>query len=288
MRLALDDVAPASQRIPAPRPRCTGHRSTPGTARAGWRSIAPWIAAPRPRRWSSTSPSKSRSWSAVMGVPVVVMALPGYRSDPAPPARLSPRRRDHSRRGLRGSATWHAHACRGATGCTMSAGCRGSPDAARPASSLAAPTSPRPFQAAAAPAFDRRCRGRCRGHARLGLRRLEPGAWSRIPGPNCAPPTSSSRTPAGALADVAAAAPAVVIPGLPHDEQRATARARRRRPGRDLGGLPDDTKWSDLLARALDAGSTCSDDVDGAAERAARVIGAVAADRNCRQSAPCG
>ena len=95
----------------------------------------------------------------------------------------------------------------------------------------------------------------------------------------------------GALADVAAAArPAVVVPeDRPHDEQRATARALADAGlAVTSGHWPDGHDWPDLLARALDAGSGWHRwGTDGAAERAARVIEAVAADQRCRRSASC-
>jgi hypothetical protein len=123
-------------------------------------------------------------------------------------------------------------------------------------------------------------------------RRLGPGAWSEDPWPDlCVADVVVTHAGLGALADVAAAdRPAVVVPeDRPHDEQRATARALA------VAGLavsaeswPADEHWPDLLARAVDAGSQWVRwETDGAAERAARIIEAVAADQKCGPSVPC-
>jgi hypothetical protein len=121
-------------------------------------------------------------------------------------------------------------------------------------------------------------------------RRLGPGAWSEDPWPElCAADVVVTHAGLGALADVAAAdRPAVVIPeDRPHDEQRATARALA-----DAGlavtadDWPRSRDWPDLLAGALEAGTSWHRwGTDGAAERAAEVIEAVAAGQI--ESTPC-
>jgi UDP-N-acetylglucosamine--N-acetylmuramyl-(pentapeptide) pyrophosphoryl-undecaprenol N-acetylglucosamine transferase len=123
--------------------------------------------------------------------------------------------------------------------------------------------------------------------------RLGPGAWSEDPWPElCAADVVVAHAGLGSLADVAAAGrPAVVVPeDRPHDEQRATARALAE------AGLavtserwPEDHQWPDLLARALALGGSgwrrwCT---DGAAQRAARVVEAVAGDSLHRRSVSC-
>ncbi|TFV91068.1 glycosyltransferase [Blastococcus sp. CT_GayMR16] len=122
--------------------------------------------------------------------------------------------------------------------------------------------------------------------------RLGPGAWSEDPWPElCAADVVVTHAGLGALADVAAAGrPAVVIPeDRPHDEQRATARALADAgPVVTSGHWPEDHQWPDLLARALVVGGSGWQRwrTDGAAERAARVIGAVAG-QHARESASC-
>jgi hypothetical protein len=124
-------------------------------------------------------------------------------------------------------------------------------------------------------------------------RRIGPGAWSDDPWPAlCAADVVVTHAGLGALADVAAAArPAVVIPeDRPHDEQRATARALA-----DAGlavtseHWPEVNQWGDLLARALVVGGSGWRRwrTDGAAERAARLIDAMADDQHCRRSVSC-
>jgi hypothetical protein len=122
--------------------------------------------------------------------------------------------------------------------------------------------------------------------------RLGPGAWSEDPWPRlCSADVVVTHAGLGALADVAAAGrPAVVIPEeRPHDEQRVTARALA-----DAGMAvtatrwPEGRQWPGLLERALVAGGSGWRrwHTDGAARRAARVVEAVANPR-ARTSASC-
>ena len=259
------------------------------TARMG--RIAAWIAAARPAALVVDVSVEVAAYARLMGVPVVVMALPGDRTDPAHrlgysladaiiapwPAGLAAMDRD-----LRHWADRVHHV----GGLSRFAGHRTAP-APWPRRRVvvlqgSGGTSIRPADVAAAaaatPDWD--------------WRRLGPGAWSEDPWPElCAADVVVTHAGLGALADVAAAGrPAVVVPeDRPHDEQRVTACVLA---GAGLavtaGTWPDAHEWPDLLARAVDVGSSWMRwETDGAAERAARVIEAVAADQTDRRVEPC-
>ncbi|HEV7211475.1 MAG TPA: glycosyltransferase [Blastococcus sp.] len=124
-------------------------------------------------------------------------------------------------------------------------------------------------------------------------RRLGPGAWSDDPwGALCAADVVVTHAGLGALADVAAAGrPAVVVPeDRPHDEQRATAGALDRAGlAVTLEHWPDAPRWPRLLDQALAVGGSgwrrwCTRD---AALRAARVVDAAATLRQPARPASC-
>jgi hypothetical protein len=283
IELERDDTAPAR----SPSAHGALHWAPlrdPGLA-ARMARIAEWIAAVRPAALVVDVSVEVAAFARLMGVPVVVMALPGDRSDP--PHRLGYALADAI------LAPWPAGVgdldgglhpwadrvhCVG--GLSHVAGRRAAAPARGPRRRVlvlqgSGGTSVRPAEVAAAaaatPDWD--------------WRRLGPGAWCEDPWPElCAADVVVTHAGLGALADVAAAdRPAVVIPeDRPHDEQRATARALA-----DAGlaltadRWPRDHEWPDLLARALERGSDWGRwGTDGAAERAAQVIAAVAADRN--------
>ena len=254
--------------------------------------IAGWISAARPAALVVDVSVEVAAFARLMGVPVVVMALPGDRSDPAHQLGFAvadailaawPRGLGEMDRELHPWADRVHHV----GGLSRFAGREApSPPLGRRRRVLvlqgSGGTSVRTADVAAAaaatPDWD--------------WQRLGPGAWSEDPWPAlCAADVVVTHAGLGALADIAAAArPAVVIPeDRPHDEQRATARALA------AAGLavtaeswPDDDEWPDLLARALDVDSAWQPwDTDGAAERAARVVEAVAADQDCDQARPC-
>lgn len=256
----------------------------PGLA-ARMARIAEWIAEVRPAALVVDVSVEVAAFARLMGVPVVVVALPGDRSDPA--HRLGyaladailapwPAGVGHLDSGLRPWAD-RVH-CVG--GLSHFAGRRAAVPARGPRRRVlvlqgSGGTSVRPADVAAAaaatPDWD--------------WRRLGPGAWREDPWPElCAADVVVTHAGLGALADVAAAnRPAVVIPeDRPHDEQHATVRALA-----DAGlavtadGWPRDREWPDLLARALERRSDWRRwGTAGAAERAAQVIAAVAADRD--------
>jgi hypothetical protein len=254
----------------------------PGLA-ARMAAIAAWIAAARPAALVVDVSVEVAAFARLMGVPVVVMTLPGTRSDPphqlgfsladailAPwPAGLGDLDGD-----LRPWAG-RVHHVGGLSAFDGRCPAPRAPGVRRRVLVLqgSGGTSVRPADVAAAavatPDWD--------------WHRLGPGAWSEDPWPDlCAADVVVTHAGLGAIADVAAAnRPAVVIPEpRPHDEQYATARA--------LGdaGLavtadrwPRDHDWPGLLVRALARGPDWRRwGTDGAAERAARVIQAVAAD----------
>ena len=252
--------------------------------------IAAWIAAARPAALVVDVSVEVAVLGRLMGIPILVVALPGDRTDPAHqlgllagrgdprplarrPGRHGPRpapvgrpdpprrralavRRPHRRsRRLHGPRR-RVLVLQGTGGTSIG-----------PADLAAA--------AAATPDWD--------------WHRLGPGAWAEDPWPElCAADVVVTHAGLGALADVAAAGrPAVVIPeDRPHDEQRATARALAD------AGLAVTVR--PLAGRARVAGPARAGTrrrrirwrrwgTDGAAARAARVIEAVAADQRCRR-----
>ena len=255
--------------------------------------IAAWIDAARPAALVVDVSVEVAVLARTMGIPILVMALPGDRSDPAHqwgysladavlaawPAGLGDMDRDLCPWGDR---THHVgglsrFAGRSATSPTPGRRRRvlvlqGSGGTSIGQADLAA-------AAVAAPDWD--------------WHRLGPGAWADDPWPElCAADVVVTHAGLGALADVAAACrPAVVVPeDRPHDEQRATARALGDAGlATTSGHWPDGDEWPDLLAQALGVGGSgwgCWR-TDGAAERAARVIEAVADDQRCRRPASC-
>lgn len=263
----------------------------PGLA-ARMARLAAWIAAEHPAVLVVDVSVEVAVLGRLMGIPVVVMGLPGDRSDVAHqlgysladavlapwPAGVGDMDRD-----LR-PWTDRTHHVGGLSSLTGRSTPPPAPVSRRRVLVLqgSGGTSVRPADVAAAaaatPDWD--------------WRRLGPGAWVDDPWPElCAADVVVTHAGLGALADVAAAGrPAVVVPeARPHDEQRATARAL------DSSGLaltcdswPAARRWPDLLARALAAGSHWGRwRTDGAAGRAAGIISAVAAGPDDRRSASC-
>jgi UDP-N-acetylglucosamine--N-acetylmuramyl-(pentapeptide) pyrophosphoryl-undecaprenol N-acetylglucosamine transferase len=254
--------------------------------------IAAWIDAARPAALVVDVSVEVAAFGRIMGVPIVVMALPGDRSDPAHqlgysladavlatwPAGVGDMDRD-----LRPWADRIHHV----GGLSRFAGRSTATPPHGPRRRVlvlhgSGGTSVRQADVAAAaeatPDWD--------------WQRLGPGSWSDDPWPAlCAADVVVTHAGLGALADVAAAGrPAVVIPeDRPHEEQRATARALADAGlAVTSGHWPGDHQWPALLSRALVAGGGAWQGwrTDGAAERAARVVEAVA-DQNCRRSASC-
>jgi hypothetical protein len=253
--------------------------------------IAEWIDAARPAALVVDVSVEVAVFARLMGVPVVVRALPGDRSDPAHQLGYSLSDAilaDWPGLGQMASdlRPW-ADRTQHVGGLSRFAG---RPTAAQPQArprvlvlqgSGGTTVTPADVAAAAAamPDWD--------------WHRLGPGTWTEDPWPElCAAQVVVTHAGLGALADVAAAGrPAVVVPeDRPHDEQRATARALAE------AGIaitsehwPDDHEWPDLLARAVALGGSGWHrwGTDGAAERAARVIEAVARDALHSRAAPC-
>ena len=115
------------------------------------------------------------------------------------------------------------------------------------------------------------------------------GVWQDDPWPAiCAADVVVTHAGQGAIADVAAARrPAVVVPEpRPFDEQKATAKViRRHRLAVVSQDRPDERAWPALLAHAGagDPRRWCRWEVDGAAERAAAAIESTA--RRCSRGA---
>jgi hypothetical protein len=254
--------------------------------------IAGWIAAARPACLVVDVSVEVTAFGRLMGIPVVVMALPGNRDDA--PHRLGysladaivapwPSGLGDLDRDLRPWADRVHHV----GGLSPFAGrCPTAPPRGRRRRVVVLQgrggTSVRPDDVAAAaaatPDWD--------------WQRLGPGAWSEDPWPAlCAADVVVTHAGLGALADVAAAdRPAVVVPeDRPHDEQHATARCLADAGlAVTAGHWPSGHEWPDLLARAVDAGSAWHRwRTDGAAERAARVVEGVAAGRTVAGSVSC-
>jgi hypothetical protein len=115
------------------------------------------------------------------------------------------------------------------------------------------------------------------------------GTWKDDPWPEiCDADVVVTHAGQGSIADVAAAQrPAVVIAEpRPFDEQQATANVlKRHRLAVVAKGQPDERAWPALLAhaRASDPRRWCRWQVDGAADRAAAAIESTA--QRCRQGA---
>ncbi len=269
-------------------------RGDPGLS-ARMARIAAWIDTTRPRALVVDVSVEVAVFARLMGVPVVVRALPGDRADPAHQLGyaladaivanwpgLGDMARDLTRWADR---THHVGGLSRFAGRSATAAPNTAPNA-RPTvlvlqGSGGTTVGPADVAAAAAatPSWD--------------WRRLGPGAWAEDPWPHlCAADVVVTHAGLGSLADVAAAGrPAVVIPeDRPHDEQRATARALAE------AGVavtsehwPHDSSWPDLLARALALGGAGWQEwrTDGAAARAARIIEAVAGQGHHTRSATC-
>ena len=253
--------------------------------------IAAWIAAARPAALVVDVSVEVAAFGRLMGIPIVVMALPGDRSDAAHrlgysladailapwPAGLGAMDRD-----LRPWAD-RIHHVGGLSPFTGRAPARRPHGPHRRVLVLQGSGGTSVREADVAAAAD--------ATPDWHWKRLGPGAWSEDPWSElCSADVVVTHGGFGALADVAAAGrPAVVIPeDRPHDEQRATAVALA-----DAGLVvtaghwPDGHQWPDLLAQALAVGGSCWErwHTDGAAERAARVIAGVAGGPTCRRSA---
>jgi UDP-N-acetylglucosamine--N-acetylmuramyl-(pentapeptide) pyrophosphoryl-undecaprenol N-acetylglucosamine transferase len=253
--------------------------------------IAEWISAARPEVLVVDVSVEVAVFGRLMGIPVVVRALPGDRSDPAHQLGYSfadailanwPALGDMARDLHRwADRTHHVGGLSRFAGRPATA-----PPHARPRvlvlqGSGGTSVGPADVAAAAAATPD------------WDWHRLGPGAWSEDPWPElCAADVVVTHAGLGSLADVAAAGrPAVVVPeDRPHDEQRATARALAETGVAVTSEYwPEDHEWPDLLARALAVGGSGWQlwRTDGAAERAARVIAAVAGEPRRTRSASC-
>ena len=250
----------------------------PGLA-ARMARIAEWISAVRPAVLVVDVSVEVTVLARLMGVPVVVRALPGDRSDAAHQLGFSLAEAiiaDWPDMGAlaRDLQPWadRTHHVGGITrfaGRTTTAVPKARPRVLVLQGSGGTSVGPAEVAAAAAATPD------------WEWHRLGPGAWSEDPWPElCAADVVVTHAGLSALADVAAAGrAAVIIPeDRPHDEQRVTAGALA-----EAGVVvaaehwPEDQQWPGLLARALAVGASGWRrwGTDGAAERAARVIEAV-------------
>jgi hypothetical protein len=249
--------------------------------------IAEWINAAHPAALIVDVSVEIAVFGRLMGVPIVVMALPGNRSDPAhrlgyslADAILAPWPPGLSNVDLH-LHRWaeRTHHVGGLSQFAGRAAATPTPGRRRRVLVLqgrgGTNVDDADVAAAAAATTD------------WDWQRLGPGAWSDDPWPQlCAADVVVTHAGLGALADVAATGrPAVVIPeDRPHDEQRATARALADAGLAVIAGRwPQDHEWPDLLARALAVGGSGWHRwrTDAAAERAARVIEAVARTASC-------
>ena len=255
--------------------------------------IAGWIDAARPAALVVDVSVEVAAFGRLMGIPVVEMALPGNRTDPAHrlgyaladaviaawPAGLRDMDRDlddvadrtHHVGGISRFAD-RSPTAQPDPGRRRVLVLQGSGGTSVTESDLAA-------AATATPGWD--------------WRRIGPGAWSDDPWPAlCRSDVVVTHAGLGALADVAAAArPAVVIPAdRPHGEQHATARALAVAGlAVTAEGWPEAGRWPELLARALANGGDGWRrwQSHGAAQRAARVVEAVAGRQADSRSAAC-
>ena len=167
-----------------------------------------------------------------MGVPTVVMGMPGARDDAAAPARLPPRGRDHRALARAGrpcstaAQPWRAKTHAGRRDLAL----RRTPARRRPARTggrVLVLSGRGGTELTLEHAGRRRARDAPTGTGRCSARPGPAGSTTR--GRCCAPPTSSSPTPARTpIADVAAARrPAVVVP-QPRPARRAATRPRVR------------------------------------------------------------
>jgi hypothetical protein len=247
--------------------------------------IAEWINVAHPAALVVDVSVEVAVFGRVMGVPIAVMALPGDRSDPAHqlgysladvilaawPSGLSVMDRHLHRWAERAHHVGGLSRFAGRAAATPTPGRRRRVLVLQGRGGTSVDDADVAAAAAATPDWD--------------WQRLGPGAWSDDPWPQlCAADVVVSHAGLGALADVAAAGrPAVVIPeDRPHDEQRATARALADAGlAVTSGRWPEDHEWPDLLPRALAVGGSGWQRwrTDAAAERAARVIDAIAGAR---------
>jgi UDP-N-acetylglucosamine--N-acetylmuramyl-(pentapeptide) pyrophosphoryl-undecaprenol N-acetylglucosamine transferase len=255
--------------------------------------IAAWIETTRPAALISDVSVEVALFARLMGIPTVVMALPGDRRDPAHrlgyaqadavlaawPAGLADMDRDLSAWGAR---THHVgglsrFAGRAAVARSRPRGRRvlvlqGSGGTSVGAADVAA-------AATATPDWE--------------WRRLGPGAWVDDPWPAlCWADVVVTHAGLGAVADVAAAArPAIVIAeDRPHDEQRATARALAAAGlAVTAASWPRDERWRPLLDSALDIGGSGWESwrTEGAAQRAADIVEATAGAHRGPRTASC-
>jgi hypothetical protein len=254
--------------------------------------LAAWIDDVRPAALVVDVSVEVALFARLMGIPTIVMALPGDRSDPAHrlgyaqaeavlaawPAGLGDLDRD-----LRPWASRTHHI----GGLSLFAG-RAAPTAPRRRRRVLVlqgngGTSVGPADVAAAAAATPDWEW-----ARSG-----PGAWSEDPWPAlCSADVVVTHAGLGALADVAAAArPAIVIPeDRPHDEQHATARALAE-AGLALTASrwPEEDRWPGLLTSALEVGGSGWHRwrTAGAAQRAARIVEVVAGDEHTTRGPSC-
>ena len=261
MQLARDDEGPVERETAggalhwAPR----GHAGL----RERMAQISAWVATHAPRLFVVDVSVEVTVLVRAMGVPTVVMALPGVRDDSRAPARLPARRRDH--RALAGV---------GRPCCAAASEWRAKTHAVGAISRFDGPRRP-PTTASW------RTRGACcvlsgpRRHGAHARRcsppreRETPGwTWTVLGPPGtrwvadpwpllCAADVVVTHAGQNAIADVAAARrPAVIVPQpRPHDEQATTAaRAGRRRPRRRLPALACCGRWADTLERAVQLG----------------------------------
>lgn len=290
IRLERDDSGP-----PARYPTAHGRLHwapvlDPGLA-ARMARIAEWIHAARPTALVVDVSVEVAVFARLMGVPVVVQALPGDRSDAAhqlgysladailaPWPDLGGMARD-----LRPWAdrTHHVGGLSRFTGRPTTAVPRARPRVLVLQGDGGTSVGPAEVAAAAVATPD------------WDWHRLGPGSWSEDPWPElCAADVVVTHAGLGALADVAAAGrPAVVIPeDRPHDEQRTTAGALAQvGVAVTSDHWPDASRWPDLLARALAVGGSGWQrwGTDGAAERAARIIETVAGEAHPARSVSC-
>jgi UDP-N-acetylglucosamine--N-acetylmuramyl-(pentapeptide) pyrophosphoryl-undecaprenol N-acetylglucosamine transferase len=255
--------------------------------------LAGWIDAARPTALVVDVSVEVAAFGRLMGIPAVVMALPGNRADPAhrlgysvadaviaawPPGLQDMDRdlhdwadRTHHIGGLSRFADRAPPASPG-RGRRRVLVLQGSGGTGVTATDLAG-------AAAATPDWE--------------WRRIGPGAWCDDPWPAlCSADVVVTHAGLGALADVAAAGrAAVVIPeNRPHAEQHASVRALA------AAGLavtanrwPAAEQWPELLARAVDHGGRDWQrwHTHGAARRAARVIETVARPHLDARTAAC-